>query len=396
MPKNKNTFDLTGSIKPLIKGGKRYVLSEVRKEVESKYVRQLETKQLKRQKEREDRDLHALKLQSEREAYSIIASVYGLEILKAALNGETSYLLEDVTAPRLSIESVFRNRGFDVYKHEGICSVDDLDDDKREQYFNYHPSVSEKIISNFPTDESKRVFRTELLNKLFLIKRLIKFHPELNIKSSKHFNFLQTINNLFIDAHFFQDNSLDLLTVLASEVSKVPYHYKAGAIKEIVAVITEISDDIKNIEPDNQEFLVFDIDWEGFNHSTNSISDCLEAKFLNWLSSELGGNLIKEIFRKIEEASLKSKKQITFLGKLTQIQEYFWVDEESDTDGDNDDDLNQGLDDVNVPALRIFNSFISFDPIYLASMFSILGYSVEFTEVSGGDISFNIGWEEKF
>jgi len=386
----KSKVDPIKSAKPLKKGGSRFVLPEVHQEVVSKHAQQLEAKQLKKQREKEDRDKLAQRVQTEISTYSNIASVYGMGILEAALKGETSYSLDDVTSPKLSIESVFRDRGFDVYKHEIVCSVDDLDDEMREQYFEYHPSVSEKINTHFLDEERKKEFRTHLLNQLFLIKRLVKTHSELNVDASKHFEYLQAINSIFLDTHFFQDNSLELLVELASEISKIPYHYEAGAIKDIVAATSEMSRDIEAIGPDNFEVSIFDIDWERFNLSDNLTSDCLEAPFLNWLSSKHGKFFIKEIFTKIEEANLRGKNSITFLAKLTQIREYFWVDNEDNFD---DDDQSRNDDEVLIPGLRIFNSIISFDPSYLASMFSILGYSIELNKEPNGDVTFNICWE---
>ena len=380
--KNKKSIFFPKISQTLVKGSKRFVLSEIRKEVETKHIQELEIKQLKMQKAKEDLEKYESKLRYERATYMIIASEYGLGILESALRGETSYLLEDVTAPKLDIKLVFIDRGFDVYEQEFDYSVEELDEKMRERYFHYHPSVKDKIIMHISNEDSRKKFRIILINELSQIKRLVKFHPELNVDSSKHFRYLQEINSLFLAARFFQDNSLDDLVELASSVSKIQYYHEAGAIKEIVEMVNKMSKNIINFEPDDLQFSRFEVDWERFNISCNVINDCLEAPFLNWLSSDFGKVFTKDIFTKIEEANLIGKKSLTFEAKLTKIQENFWAEDEISSE-----------DDVLVPALQIFKSIIPFDVSYLVTMFSILGYTCEPVASLNEEITINISWE---
>jgi hypothetical protein len=388
-PKNKDSSDSSKVVQPLVKGGKRFVLPEIKQEVESKYAQKSEIEQLKKKKAKEEQEKYELRLHKEKAEYALLASEYGLDILESALRGETSYTLDGVTGPRLSIELAFRDRGFDVYRHEYDYSVDELDENSQKRYFHYHPDIIEKINLNIPSQAKQKEFRIHLLNQLFQIKRAVKIHPDLRIHSSKHFEYLQVMDDLFSEAGFFQDSRLEWLVELANSISMLPYHHEAGAIKEVVGIVIEMSKDISIVKPDKQQFSRFEIDWERGCPSSNLIKDCIEATFLNWLSSEFGKIFIKEIFTKIEEANLKGKSNLTIQAKLTDIEEYFW---EEDSDGDGEDDEGGCEEKILVPALRILSSNIPFDVSHLLTMFSILGYSIESNTDSSGDSTLTFGW----
>jgi hypothetical protein len=183
---------------------------------------------------------------------------------------------------------------------------------------------------------------------------------------------------------------LEVLVELANSISTVPYHHEAGAIKEIVERVVEMSKDISIVEPDKQQFSRFEIDWERTYPSSNLINDCLEATFLSWLSSEFGKIFIKEIFTKIEETNLKGKSSLTIQAKLTEVEEYFWEEDLDEDDEEDEDEQEEGM--LRVPALRILSSNIPFDVNYLVTMFSILGYSIESNVDSNGDCTINLGW----
>lgn len=321
---------------------KRFSLPGIRAQIV--YQNSIEKKEEQKSKEiAADARKTALELKRlEEEKRKAFIEEFGIKMLETAINGHTEIIVENQNKKISEFENEIRKRGFKLEAGE-----------RRK----YSLNLEDKISSL--DENAKKVFTKKLIFDLFQINR--KAQSNSRLTSEYGYFFKNLSNNLNQHREDFSTESLLKLIDLADRLLSLNFDILKNEI-ESLRYISKLTK--------KENFFAYDehIRWTEPEEPEKSVKDCINAKFLDWLSDAYGTDFISKVFSQIELLDLDGKKDF----KIDVMKHQF----NNEYTGDKSRTL---IDILDIP--------IPFNIKTILNMFEILNYETNFqknTNVSNG------------
>jgi transcriptional regulator with XRE-family HTH domain len=280
---------------------------------------------------------------------------YGREILEAAIGGETGYFAYDHTQSILSLEQELLNRGFGI-EYEDSFEIEDIKEEFKIQFKKYFLSAEQKL--DRINDNDLNHLRFQIIQQLIKIKSILKTSTKL----IAIFPDCETLNNLIPNNEMdFKDESTLALVELSLTISNLPMFVGHKDVDKINQEIQSLLSIVQPFEGDEDVISKYYVSWS-YPDDEYLNKDCINAKFIDWLSDLYGKELISKIFSLIESCDLDGKSEIAItVNEGRKINEY--------------------TDDERRKMLNILDVDVPFPISLVKDMFNILGYEVNFEKI---------------
>lgn len=346
-----------GFIKNIAVKGNRFSIKEIRsklaleKAVESHHI----ADHKKRLKEKREND-QKITLEKKLEQNEFI-SKYGRKLLESALSGETQLFLYGQRNNRMLNQ--FKLRGLQL-RNDQLFNINEIDEETCDEFNISVKTSSEKLsaLSDLGSNNLKKL----LLENISKTKKILNSFPD-NLRTD---NFYRSLHQLIGQNGYYMDESVEDLLKLAFLITSPGIIPSNESLKNLVDHLDNFNNIVDEFKDDDLYIPRWNVSWDYPNEHSNEISDCTNAKFLDWVSDLHGNKLINEIFTAIELLDLNGEKQIKLEIKKEKAR-------------------NEYTDFYTKTLIKIKDVDIPFPISTLVSMFSILNYKVRFTKTSSKD-----------
>jgi hypothetical protein len=334
---------------------KRYVIQSIRSEIEQQAEEAKAKLAVMEAEAATRRNIELQKKREERIKYKIFHSEYGRRILENAVAGETGCLMFDHTPKVLDIASELSDRGFSV-DHEGEYELDHLKDEWRNQFKDIFLTTEQKVAKLMPLETTN--LRQRLLTSANEIRRTLDNQSRLTTPHPD----CQELKDKLLEDSTLEQLALPNLVRLFFEISEMTMYMGDKTIDKANTIIQSVLDDIAEYEDDERVINLYYIDWSYPKESDTT--DCVNARFTDWLSDKYGQMLVKTIFSEIEKKDINGENTAEFLFHKGYAS-------------------NEYVGGELVRAMLMFSEIeIPFKRSHITDLFKTLGYNAEFTKDS--------------
>ena len=334
---------------------KRFFIPEIRNSIELQKT--AEKEKISEEKEK-NAELKRIALEEKRirdHKNKVFREEYGREILEAAIGGETGFYAYDHTQSILNLEQELLNRGFGI-EYEDSFEIEEIKEEFKIQFKKYFLSAEQKLDQINENDLYH--LRSQIIQQLIKIKLILK-------KSTKLiaiFPDCESLNNLIPNNEIdFKDESTLDLVELSLKISNLPMFVGHKDVDKINQEIQSLLSIVQPFEGDEDVISKYYVSWS-YPDDEYLNKDCINAKFIDWLSDIYGKELISKIFALIESCDLDGKSEIAItVNEGRKINEY--------------------TDDERRKMLNILDVDVPFPMSLIKDMFNILGYEVNFEKI---------------
>jgi transposase len=339
-----------GFLKPESK--KRFLIPEIRNAIEQKKIADQQRINEEKEKNSAVRRIALEEKRASDHKNKILKAEYGREILEAAIRGDTGYYAYDHTQSILNLEEELLKRGFNV-EYEDCFEIEELKEEFQAQFKRYLLDTQEKLEKI--NDKELNQLRIKIIEHLINIKVALQKSPKL----MSSFPDCEVLNNLIPndDIVIKSESALNLVE-LSLTISNLPMYVGHKEIDKINQDIQSLLEVAEPFEADDKVISKYYVSWT-YPDDIYLTKDCINAKFIDWLSDLHGKKFISKIFSLIESYDLDNKSEITIV-----------VNENRKT--------NEYTDDEHKKMLNIFDVDIPFPISTTKDMFNILGYETIF------------------
>lgn len=318
---------------------KRFSLPGIRTQIV--YQNSIEKKEEQKRKEiaSEARKVALELKRSEEEKRKAFLEQFGIKMLEAAINGHTEIIIQNqINHLRiLDFESEIKNRGFTLKNGE-----------RRKYSLNLEDKIS------YLNEDTKKLLTKKLISDLFQINRKAQSNSQLISEYGYFFKNLS--NNLSQHTEEYSIDSLLKLIDLADRLLSLKYQSHFDIVKNEIESLKYISKLTRK-----ETFFAYDehISWTEPEEPEKSVKDCINAKFLDWLSDAYGADFVSKVFSQIERLDLDGKKDFKIDVKQHQFN-------------------NEYTGDKSKKLIDIFDIPIPFSIKVILNMFEMLNYDANF------------------
>ena len=334
---------------------KRFFIPEIRNSIELQKT--AEKEKISEEKEK-NAELKRVALEEKRirdHKNKVFREEYGREILEAAIGGETGFYAYDHTQSILNLEQELLNRGFGI-EYEDSFEIEEIKEEFKIQFKKYFLSSEQKLDQINENDLYH--LRSQIIQQLIKIKLILKT----SIKLIAIFPDCETLNNLIPSNEIaFKDESTLDLVKLSLTISNLPMFVGHKDVDKINQEIQSLLSIVQPFEDDEDVISKYYVSWS-YPDDEYLNKDCINAKFIDWLSDLYGKELISKIFALIESCDLDGKSEISItVNEGRKINEY--------------------TDDERRKMLNILDVDVPFPMSLLKDMFNVLGYETNFEKI---------------
>ena len=338
-----------------VESKKRFFIPEIRNSIELQKT--AEKEKISEEKEK-NAELKRIALEEKRirdHKNKVFREEYGREILEAAIGGATGFYAYDHTQSILNLEQELLNRGFGI-EYEDSFEIEEIKEEFKIQFKKYFLSAEQKLDQINENDLYH--LRSQIIQQLIKIKLILKTSTKL----IAIFPDCESLNNLIPNNEIdFKDESTLDLVELSLKISNLPMFVGHKDVDKINQEIQSLLSIVQPFEGDEDVISKYYVSWS-YPDDEYLNKDCINAKFIDWLSDLYGKELISKIFALIESCDLDGKSEIAItVNEGRKINEY--------------------TDDERRKMLNILDVDVPFPMSLIKDMFNILGYEVNFEKI---------------
>jgi hypothetical protein len=332
---------------------KRFSITTIRTAIEQKKKEEKNKQLEEKERAKELRLKAAIERQKKDQRDKFFLKHYGRELLEDAIQKYTSVSLFEDSSHTIDISNEAYSRGFS-FSYLDDCYFDDLTEEYQEKYRGKFFRTTEDKIAQL--DElSQTELRNTLIDKLQKIRNILDSNTHLKTKYPDVAKLEDLIPKQRID---FSGESLLEVIKLCSMITLIPTYLGDKAIEQIHTEIYDLAEIAIKFE-DDESLQQVSIEWSYPEENEDSITDCINAKFLDWVSDKYGQQLISNVFFAIENADIDGKRDIHIDVKRKKASSEYTHDEKKNL-------------------YEIANTIVPFSMKMFLSMFEILDYQAEF------------------